>query len=186
MHITPLDIKKQPFRKTLMGFDPDQVNSFLEMVANEFEALIRQNNQQASQLKQTGERLEDYVKIEKTLNQTLLTAQKATDEARVNAQKEAELIIKDAQIRAHAYEDESRRRVHRLENELMSLKTQRDGFLSRFRALLQTQLEMLETLSTDLREGTRAAKHAAPADSTADAVSSQPDLAGGVTDDVVV
>ncbi len=151
MRITPLEIRKQPFRKKLLGFDPDEVNSFLEMVASEFESIFSQNNDMMTQIKNIQQRLDEYSKIEKTLNETLLTAQKATDDARHNAQKEAELIIKDAQIRAGRYEDESRRRVHELESELVSLKNQRDSFLARFRSMLKTQLDLLGIISDDLK-----------------------------------
>jgi cell division initiation protein len=153
MSITPLDIRKMSFRRTLRGFDSEQVFSFLETVAHEFEAMVRQRDDLATQLKSTEQRLEQYTKIEKMLSETLLTAQKATDEARTNAQKEAELIIKDAQIRAGRYEDDARRRVHDLEAELVTLKNQRDSFLARFHAMLRTQLELLNTISEDLGKG---------------------------------
>lgn len=150
MRITPLDIRKQPFRKTFSGFDPDAVNSFLEMVASEYEAIIAENNTFATRIKNLETRLEGYEKIERMLNETLLTAQKATDEARVNAQKEAELIIKDAMIRAQRYEDEARSRVHTLESEAVTLKNQRDSFLARFKAMLTTQLNLLGVISGEL------------------------------------
>lgn len=150
MRITPLDIRKQPFRKKMFGFDPDEVNSFLEMVAGEYESIIRQHDTLATESKTTEARLESYVKIEKTLSETLLTAQRATDESRVNAQKEAELILRDARIRADQYEDDARRRVRELECELVTLKSQRDSFLARFRALLKTQMELLTIISSDL------------------------------------
>ncbi len=152
MRITPLDIRKQPFRKTMMGFDKDEVNSFLEMVANEFEQTIRQNDELATKVKTLEARIEEYEKIERTLNETLLTAQRATDEARLNAQKEAELILKDAQIRADKYEDQSRMRVNQLESELHSLKTQRDSFLARFKSMLRDQLALLEVISGSLKD----------------------------------
>ncbi|MBN1983930.1 MAG: DivIVA domain-containing protein, partial [Chitinivibrionales bacterium] len=88
MRITPLDIRKQPFRKQIMGFDRDEVNSFLEMVANEFEQMIRQNDELSTNAKLLHERLDNFEKIEKTLNETLLSAQRISDEARLNAQKE--------------------------------------------------------------------------------------------------
>jgi cell division initiation protein len=157
MRITPLDLRKQPFRKTMWGFDPDAVNSFLEMVANEFEGIIRQDNDLQTQVKNLEQKLEHYTKIEKILNDTLLTAQRATDDARLNAQKEAELIIKDAQIRAGRYEDDSRRRVHELESELVALKNQRDSFFARFRSMLKTQLELLSVIGDDLKSGGRSA-----------------------------
>jgi cell division initiation protein len=174
MRITPLDIRKQPFRKTLMGFDTDEVNSFLEMVASEFEAVIRRSDELSAQLKNYESKLEGYVKIEKTLNETLLTAQKATDEARVNAQKEAELIIKDSQIRAERYEDDARKRVHDLESQLVTLKTQRDSFLARFKSLLRTQLELLGIISDDLKEDSRKEMTESKEDETMAEVPPQP------------
>jgi cell division initiation protein len=158
MRITPLDIRKQPFRMTFRGFDPDQVTSFLQMIAGEFEALIRSSDELATKAKICEQDLEHYRKIEKTLNEALLSTQRATDEARVNAQKESELIIKDAQLRAARAEDEARNRVHTLESEIVSLKNQRDSFLARFRAMLKTQLELLTTISEDLGKKAPAGK----------------------------
>ena len=146
MRITPLDIRKQPFRKTLRGFDKDAVNSFLEMVATEFEKANTQKDELATKVKVLQARIDEYEKIEKTLNETLLTAQRATDEARLNAQKEAELILKDAQIRADKYEDRSRQNVNTLEAELNSLKIQRDSFLARFKSMLRDQLSLAEVI----------------------------------------
>jgi len=155
MHITPLDIRKQPFRKALRGLDPEEVSSFLTMVADEYEKLIKANVQLATQNKELSGKIEAYEKIEKTLNETLLTAQRATDEARVNAQKESELILNDAKLRAARYEDESRRRVHDMESDLVALKNQRDSFLARFRSMLTTQLSLLETINESTENNPR-------------------------------
>ncbi len=183
MRITPLDIRKQPFRKKLWGFDPDEVNSFLEMVASEFESTIKQDNDLQTQVKNLDQRLDHYVKIEKILGDTLLTAQKATDEARMNAQKEAELILKDAQVRAGRYEDDSRRRVRELESEIISLKNQRDSFLARFRAMLKTQLELLGVISDDLRGTSRPEPKSGVetmGEETMEEVPPQPNIASGM------
>jgi cell division initiation protein len=152
MRITPLDIRKQPFRRAMRGFDTDAVNSFLEMVANEFEGLIQQNNVFAASVKHLEEKCEGYAKIERTLNETLLTAQKLADDSRANAQKEADLIIREATARAGQEENEIRRRIMKLENDLSSLKNQRDTFLERFKGLLTTQLNLLGTISGDLHQ----------------------------------
>jgi DivIVA domain-containing protein len=44
LRLTPLDIKKQEFKRSMRGYDPEEVNAFLEMVAEEFEALHREKN----------------------------------------------------------------------------------------------------------------------------------------------
>ena len=152
MRLTPLDIRKQPFRKTMMGFDRDQVNSFLYQVAGEFEQLNKKNDELSASVKILQERLDIYEKIEKTLNETLITAQRATDEAKLNAQREAELIIKDAQVRADQYEDRSRRKVNDLEADSASLRTQRDSFLARFKSMLRDQLALLDVVSGSIKD----------------------------------
>jgi cell division initiation protein len=176
MHISPLDIRKQPFRKVFHGFDPDAVSSFLQMVATEYEAIIRNNNDLATQVKVLEQRLEGYTRIERTLNETLLTAQRATDEARINAQREAELIIKDAMLRAERYEDEARNRVHVMESELVTLRNQRDSFLARFKSLLSTQLSLLEVISGDLKGIHESERPAQQVEETMEEVPPQPNI----------
>jgi cell division initiation protein len=156
----------------MVGFDPDEVNSFLEMVAAEFETMLKQSDELATSVKQLEHKLETFVKIEKTLNDTLLTAQKATDDAHINAQKEAELILRDAQVRADKYEDDSRRRVHQLESELVSLRNQRDSFLARFQSMLKTQLGLLAIISGDLKDPSETTRRSP--DETMDEVPPQP------------
>jgi len=161
MRITPLDIRKQPFPRVFRGCDSHAVYSFLELVAGEYEVLIRQNNEFATQIKCLEEQLGKYTGIERVLNDTLMSAQRSSDEARVNAQKEAELIIKDAQIRADRYEGEARQRVNALESEIISIRNQRDSFLARFKSMLSTQLNLLEVISGDLRSDDKS-EQAAP------------------------
>jgi len=151
MRLTPLDIRNQPFPAAFRGLDRYAVKSFLEHVAGEYEVIIRQNNEFATQIKSLEQQLAKYTEIERVLNETLMTAQKMSDDARINAQKEAELIIKDAQVRATRYENEARDRVNKLENEVISIRNQRDSFFARFKALLATQLDLLEVISDDLR-----------------------------------
>ncbi len=152
MRISPLDIRKTPFKRVFWGCDPDAVSTFLKLVAEEYEKTILQNNELSTEVKVLESKLEQYVKIERVLNETLISAQKATDEARVNAQKEAELIIKDAMVRADRYEDEARTRAHNYEADIVTLRNQRDSFLARFRAMLITQLNLLEVISGDLKQ----------------------------------
>lgn len=153
MQITPLEIRKFNFRKkTFNGIDPDHLDSFLEQIANQVETQNRENMVLSTKNKEIQKQLEHYEKIDQTLSETLLTAQRATDEARANAQKEAELIIKDAQIRADRYEAESRERVHQLESELRALIAQKESFISRFRSFLTDQIKYLDVMAKNLND----------------------------------
>ncbi|MCU0608350.1 MAG: DivIVA domain-containing protein [Chitinispirillaceae bacterium] len=152
MNLSPLDIRKQTFPRVFRGYDSDTVSGYLEQIAGEFEECSRIRSELAARNKNLEEKLEGYVRIERTLNETLLTAQKITDESRMNAQKEAELIIKDAMLRSGEHENEVRRRMAQMETELASLKNLRDTFLARFKGLLTTQLDLLGVISGDLSD----------------------------------
>ena len=75
MKLTPLDIKKQEFKKVLRGYDPVEVDSFLDMMSNEFADLLRQCKDMSGQLVEFETQLRDYRQMEKTLQQTLMQAQ---------------------------------------------------------------------------------------------------------------
>ena len=151
MRITPLEIRNHPFSKVMMGgFDRDQVESFLQQVASQVEDLSKENGLLATKLKEMSTDIERYKKIENVLNETLYTAQRATDEAKANAQKEAELIIRDAEVRADRYVNESREKNHALKNELQSLEAQKKAFLARFETVLSDQLKYLEVMKESL------------------------------------
>jgi len=148
MKVTPLDIRKQEFKTTFKGYDKHEVDIFLEMVAKEMEELIRENNTLIEQVRELDAKIEDYRRMEKTLQDTLMSAQKTTDELRRNAEKEAELIIKNAKMQADEIIQQAKQEVQSLMNQISALKTQRDGFIAQMRGVLQSQLRMLDEIST--------------------------------------
>ncbi len=146
MHITPLEIRKHPFRTGFRGYDTDQVNSFLQQIATEVEELRSENSKYGTQNKELATEIKRYKMLEETLNETLLTAQRATDDARANAQKEAELIIRDAQVRADRYGSDMKDQVQELRTELATLEAQKEGFLMRYASLLKDQVSFINVI----------------------------------------
>lgn len=147
MNITPLDIRKQTFKKAFRGIDAEEVQAFLEMVAEEFERLNSENiklNERVSTLQSTVNR---YKELEKTLQETLRTAQKAADEVHENAKREARLIVKESEIRGNRAVEKARQYVQQIRSEIINLKNQRDQFITRLQALIQAQSDYLEQLS---------------------------------------
>ncbi len=79
MKLTPLDIRKQEFKRVLRGLDPDEVEAFLGMMADEFEMLIREKNQLNDELIKLRTQLQDYQQVESTLRDTLVKAQNTVE-----------------------------------------------------------------------------------------------------------
>ena len=100
MEISPLDVRSQVFKKRFQGCDTDEVKQFLEMVADRMEAILKVKEQLEKENVALKEKVEAYSKMEQTLRDTLLTAQKVGADARVNADQSARNIIKDAELEA--------------------------------------------------------------------------------------
>ena len=143
MKITPLDIRKQEFKINFKGYDRNEVNVFLEMIAKEMEDLIKENTIYMEQLRDLDSKIEDYRRMEKTLQNTLTSAQKTTDELRRNAEKESELILRNGRIQADHILEEARAKAHKFQSQITSLKSQRDTFVAQFKGLVEAQLQVL-------------------------------------------
>ncbi|MEW9698080.1 DivIVA domain-containing protein [Paenibacillus sp. SI8] len=145
MALTPLDIHNKEFSRSFRGYDEDQVNEFLDQVIKDYEALIRENKDLQNQAASLKERLDHFSNIEETLSKTIIVAQEAADEVKHNAKKEAQLILKEAEKNADRIINESLARSRKVALEIEELKKQASIYRTRFRTLLEAQLELLNT-----------------------------------------
>ncbi|NQX65483.1 septum formation initiator [Paenibacillus ferrarius] len=145
MPLTPLDIHNKEFSRSFRGYDEDQVNEFLDQVIKDYEALIRENKDLQNQTVALQERLDHFTNIEDSLSKTIIVAQEAADEVRSNAKKEAQLILKEAEKNADRIINESLTRSRKVSLEIEELKKQASIYRTRFRTLLEAQLELLNT-----------------------------------------
>ncbi len=144
MKITPLDIQQQQFTVRFRGFDQRDVESFLELVRNEFEELIRENNSLKDELRRKGEQIEKYQDNEQTLKATMITAQKITEDVKTNAIKESEVIVAEARLKAQEILNIAQLRSLELFEEIKELKRQKIQFEANLRANIETHLKMME------------------------------------------
>lgn len=144
MNITPLDIQQQQFKgKMLGGLDPLDVDAFLQIVAAEMESLIRENSDLKEQGRRASLQLEELSQREVTLRETLLAAQKISEEMKANAQREAKLLISEAELKGEQIVAEAENLLLQLKNQIHELKRQKLQFESNLRSLLESHLKML-------------------------------------------
>ena len=98
--LTPLEIQKQQFSRVFKGYNADEVRAYLSLVAEEIENLVRDVDRLARENAMQREDLDDHSQRERILKDTLLSAQKVSEDVKANARKEAELIVKDAELLA--------------------------------------------------------------------------------------
>lgn len=133
MRLSPLDIYNKEFRRSLLGYRCEEVDSFLEEVGRDYEALTRENVELKQQVEQMAKRLADYARLEESIRNALVLAQTTADEARAQARREGELMLQEA-----------RAQVRQCEAELAQLRQQRARFVSEFETLLRSHLAALK------------------------------------------
>lgn len=153
MNITPLDIRKQEFRRKLRGCDPEEVKGFLDQVATALEEANASVAAFEERLREAESRLGHYRLIEQNLQDAAVTVQKSLDETRRLAEKEAELIVREAHTRAEREAQSLQERLARLQDDIASLETQRSNFLVRLKAVVRSQGDLLEAMELDARVG---------------------------------
>ncbi|KIL41763.1 septum formation initiator [Gordoniibacillus kamchatkensis] len=143
MPLTPLDIHNKEFGRSFRGYDEDEVNEFLDQVIKDYEVLIRENKDLQNQVTALQERLDHFANIEETLSKTIIVAQEAADEVKNNSKKEAQLILKEAEKNADRIINEALSRSRKIALEIEELKKQASVYRTRFKTLVEAQLELL-------------------------------------------
>ncbi len=149
MKLTPLDVRKQEFRKTLRGFDPIEVQTFLEMVAEEYEQVLEDNKQINRRIIELETKLKDYQETEKNLRETLLNVQEVKKQSEESSRRQADLLIKEAELKALEIVENARKQARQMRDEVNILRTQKESFINRLRQILISQIELLGVLEID-------------------------------------
>ncbi len=148
--ITPLEIENKKFsKKTLNGYNPEEVDDFLDDLTNDYEKLYKDSQASQSKIEELKTSLEHYTQIESTLQSTLLMAQSASDEVKNAAQKQAEQIIKEAEGKAREATLGLESKISEKKKELESLEKQFDVYKAKMESLLISQLELLKEVNKD-------------------------------------
>ncbi len=116
----------------------------MDEIVEEFERLYKENIDLKDRLSMLVDQINNYKTMENTLKETLVTAQKTADELTESAQKKSELIIKEAEGKAREIIDNAHTKVLEIKKEFDEYRKQMQVFRSRFKNLLETQLEILQ------------------------------------------
>ena len=144
MKISPMDIQRQAFGLRLRGFDPDEVRAFLSVVAEEVAALQREKDQVEQQLRHLEQIVGEHRERETILKNTLLSAQKASEDIRESAPKEAETVVKQAELQGARLLELAQARAHDVERGILELRAHRTGLRTDIRALLTRLTHLLD------------------------------------------
>ncbi|HEV8265640.1 MAG TPA: DivIVA domain-containing protein [Gemmatimonadales bacterium] len=145
-NLTPLDIRKQEFRKTLRGYETLGVEEFQLRVADALERTIRERSVLEERLAALGEQLRVFREREKAMNEALVAAQQLRQDTRAAAEREAQVIVREAQAEAKRIIEETRAAESAVQARMAEAERQFQAYVGGFRALLERQLAELRAL----------------------------------------
>jgi DivIVA domain-containing protein len=139
-HLTPLDVRRYDFGKSLRGYDPERVEQFREQVAEELERLTRQTQELEAKAKGFHEQLRAFRERDKALNDALVSAQQLRGEIREQSEREAQLIIREARSEADRSLESGRAQIRHIQAHIVELERARRNYLTQFRMMAERQL----------------------------------------------
>jgi cell division initiation protein len=145
MKMTPLDIRQKRFETAFRGFSRREVEAYLEVLAGEFEEVVKENIALKEELKRTQVRLEGHIERERTLQETMVTAQRIKEELQATARKEADIIVADAEGQAEKIVQGAHQKLVQVVADIHELKRQRVQFESQVRSIIDAHGKLLDT-----------------------------------------
>ncbi len=144
MELSPLEITQREFGRRFRGYDPEEVHTFLEQIADEMTRLLQEASDRAGQVQRVETQVRVHQEREDTLRNTLVSAQKMTEEMKGNAKREADLILKEAELKAERLLEQAHRKLAQVQVEIAEMVRQRELFVAKLRGFIKSHLEWLE------------------------------------------
>jgi cell division initiation protein len=144
MKISPMDIQRQTFGRRLRGVDPEEVRAYLNIVAEEVAALQMERDRLDQELQSVRSLLDEHRQRETILKNTLLTAQRVSEDIRDTARKQAESVVKEAEMQADRLVELAQGRAHEVERGILDLRAHRTALRIDVRALITRLAHLLD------------------------------------------
>lgn len=143
MRIAPLDLRQPRFKQVFRGFDKTEVMALLAEAADDYEHALREVDRLRQDLSKSEALLADHREREANLRNTLLTAQRLSDEMKQSAQAEARMVVRDAQGRSDLLLEKAQARLEQLERDINELRLRRRSVEGSLEASIQALYQAL-------------------------------------------
>lgn len=148
MNVSPLDLRQQKFRTIFRGLDPIEVAAFLTAVADDYEEALRETDRMRQEVARLEGLVRGYVEQEKSLQNTLMSAQRIADEITAGAETNAVRIVREAESRSELLLEKTQARVEDIQRDIDGLKLRKRDI----EATLESSIQALRNTLDFVRE----------------------------------
>lgn len=144
--ITPNDIATKDFKKVAVGYSPEEVDTFLDDLYEDYEKLFTDNAKKKTEAAApvAQEDSQRFSTLEKSIERTLTLAETAALEIKTAAKSEGEQIIKGAKLQAEEILQGARMKSYAIEQEILALENRYELMRTRVKLLLYAEIELLD------------------------------------------
>ena len=144
MKISPMDIQRQAFGRRMRGLDADEVRAYLNIVAEEVATQQMERDRLHHEVQEVRSLLDEHRQRETILKNTLLMAQRVSEEIKENARKQGETVVKEAEIQSDRLIELAQSRAHEVERGILDLRAHRTALRTDVRALITRLTRILD------------------------------------------
>ncbi|VPH52716.1 cell division protein DivIVA [Streptococcus pneumoniae] len=156
MPITSLEIKDKTFGTRFRGFDPEEVDEFLDIVVRDYEDLVRANHDKDLRIKSLEERLSYFDEMKDSLSQSVLIAQDTAERVKQvahersnniihQAEQDAQRLLEEAKYKANEILRQATDNAKKVAVETEELKNKSRVFHQRLKSTIESQLAIVES-----------------------------------------
>lgn len=145
--ITPQDIREKAFGNAVRGYNVDAVDEFLDEIADDYTALVKENSSLKSKMRVLVEKIEEYRQTEDSMRLALLSAQKMSAQIEAEAKERAEKLVSEAQAKADNAQREAQASIANELAKLSEAKKATQKYVDHMTAVCQKQIEFYGRLA---------------------------------------
>lgn len=143
MKFSPYNIKSQEFNKSLRGYNCEEVHAFLEKLADEFDELGTENARLQKEMEVSKAQIDEFKRIEKNLQDTLINAQESSTKTVETARKQTALLMKEAELKANQIVEKAKEDADKIRSSFLQLREEKALLVARIKAIINTQQDVL-------------------------------------------
>jgi cell division initiation protein len=152
MRISPLDILQQKFKSKLKGYDSEEVEAFLNLVAEDYKKANEEISRLTEKIEEQKKEIEELLAREKVLKEAIISTRKITEQIQQNAENEASNIIKQAEMMSHSIMEQARNEVSNTKNEIDKLRVFRKQTYLKLESELNLFLKTLDEFKEKIEQ----------------------------------
>ena len=156
MKLSALDIRKQEFARTFRGYDPEEVESFLQVVSTGWQELVDDLRRAQEKINEQQMKLGHYMKVEEALEEALQTARSSARQTIESAERKASDLLQEAENRIVSLQRDADANRLEVKRETARYAVRQQEIVAKLRAFLVSEMEMLRHFETDTGERTLA------------------------------